>query len=165
MSDKIRVLFVCTGNICRSPTAQGIFELLVATARVQHRFDIDSAGISNYHSCEAPDPRTQKAAQSRGVDLSKQRARQIELRDFYEFDWIIAMDTGHFDELSDQCPDDARATIKRLLDFCHDISHKDVPDPYYGNLAGFERVFDICDAGCRALLQQLHDDKTQKSQR
>lgn len=155
MSTSIRVLFVCTGNICRSPTAQGIFEQLVTTANVQHRFEIDSAGISSYHTGEAPDPRTQKAALARGVDLSKQRARQIQLRDFYEFDWVVAMDTGHFEELQDQRPDDASAEVIRLLDCCDVIAHKDVPDPYYGTASGFDRVFEICDAGCRALLSHL----------
>jgi len=158
MSQPISVLFVCTGNICRSPTAQGIFEQLVGAAHLQQRFEIDSAGISNYHVGEAPDPRTQKAAAAHGVDLSQQKARQIQVRDFYEYDLIVAMDSGHLDELQEQKPDDARSELIRLLDYCDEIAHKDVPDPYYGSNVGFDRVFEICDAGCRALLQRLRVD-------
>jgi protein-tyrosine phosphatase len=155
--EKKKILFVCTGNICRSPTAQGILEKFLIDSATAHAFWVDSAGISNYHVGEAPDPRTQKAALMRGVDLSAQRARQIMLRDFYEFDFIIAMDSGHLDELLEQKPDDARSEVHRLLDYCHDIAHKDVPDPYYGGSSGFERVFDVCEAGCRSLYGYLRN--------
>ncbi len=153
--EKQKVLFVCTGNICRSPTAHGIFEQLLVRHQLQSAFAVDSAAISDYHTGEAPDPRTQKIALARGIDLSAQRARQIRVRDFYEFHFIVAMDSGHLEELQAMAPDDGIATVMRLLDVCDAIAHKDVPDPYYGQLNGFERVFDICEAGCNALLQRL----------
>nr|WP_328820713.1 low molecular weight protein-tyrosine-phosphatase [Permianibacter fluminis] len=151
------VLFVCTGNICRSPTAQGVFEQLLREQGLARHFLVDSAGVSGSHAGQAPDPRTQQAAKARGIDLSKQRARKIKLDDFRQFDYLIAMDEGHHEQLLSMRPEDdeVRATLHRLLEFAPALALTDVPDPYYGPLNGFQRVFDIVDAGCRGLLLEL----------
>lgn len=155
--ERIGVLFVCTGNICRSPTAQGIFEQLLREQGLARRFLIDSAGVSGSHVGQAPDPRSQQAAKARGVDLSKQRARKVKVDDFQSFDYLIAMDEGHHELLLSLRPETepVRAQLHRLMEFAPTLALTDVPDPYYGPLNGFQRVFDIVDAGCRGLLTEL----------
>jgi len=155
--ERIGILFVCTGNICRSPTAQGVFEHLLRQEKLSQRFLIDSAGISSSHVGAAPDPRSQQAAKARGVDLSKQRARKVSVDDFQRFDYVIAMDESHQDVLLRLQPDtnDRRARVHLLLEFAPTLVSKDVPDPYYGPLNGFQRVFDIVETGCRGLLAEL----------
>ncbi len=154
---RIGVLFVCTGNICRSPTAQGVFEFLLHRQQLARHFQIDSAGLSGYHVGQAPDPRTQQAARQRGIDLAGQRARKVQPEDFSAFDYLIAMDDGHYEALSVMAQEVAerKATVHRLLEFAPDLQLTEVPDPYYGPLNGFHRVFDIVDAGCRGLLAEL----------
>lgn len=161
--ERIGVLFVCTGNICRSPTAQGVFEALVREAALQERFLIDSAGTSRHHVGQAPDPRTQKAARDRGVDLSRQRARQVRAEDLQRFHYLVAMDTGHYEDLltlrdKQDAADQLTARIVRLLDFVADPALQDVPDPYYGPINGFGRVYDIVADGCQAFLQHLRQE-------
>ncbi len=159
-NERIAVLFVCTGNICRSPTAQGVFEALVREAELQERFLIDSAGTSRHHVGQAPDPRTQKAARDRGLDLSRQRARQVRSEDLQRFHYLVAMDTGHYEdllELRDKQGEGETTSVRivRLLDFVADPALQDVPDPYYGPINGFGRVYDIVANGCQAFLQHL----------
>lgn len=153
--EKIRVLFVCMGNICRSPTAQGVFERLVEQMGLTQHIEIDSAGTHAYHVGHAPDPRAQAAALRRGIDLSTQRARRIEVRDFERYDYILAMDNDNLEQLIEICPEVYRHKVGLLLDFAEDSREKEVPDPYYGNPTGFERVLDMVEKGAEGLLRHL----------
>jgi protein-tyrosine phosphatase len=142
-----RILFVCTGNICRSPTAEGVLRHLARRAGVE--VYVESAGIGDWHVGRPPDERAQHHARGRGYDLSEQRARQVAQRDFGTFDLIVAMDRGHLAELQAQCPDEHRAKLRLL------VPGHDVPDPYYGGSAGFERVLDMVEDACARLLREL----------
>lgn len=153
----IRVLFVCLGNICRSPTAQGVFEQVIAEAGWSERIQVDSAGTHAYHAGEPPDRRAQMEAAQRGIDLSRQRARAITEADFHEFDWIVAMDSSNYSILASRCPPERRERVVRLLDFAPHLGETDVPDPYYGGQHGFSRVLDLVDAGARGLFEQLRE--------
>jgi protein-tyrosine phosphatase len=141
------VLFVCTGNICRSPTAEAVLRHQAMKSRVE--LHIESAGIGRWHVGCAPDERAQHHAKGRGYDLSPLRARQVERFDFERFDLILAMDRGHLRALQRMAPDERRAKIRLLL------PGRDVPDPYYGGPEGFEEVLDLVEAACRDLLQEL----------
>ena len=154
---RIGVLFVCTGNICRSPTAQGQFEKLIAERRIAHRFRVDSAGTEDYHIGAAPDSRSIKAAQARGIALAHLRARQLSRNDYADFDFLLAMDSGHLRHLQRQMPAglSAQPTIARLLDFVPGLEDHDVPDPYYGGPKDFERVLDLTESGCEGLLAAI----------
>ena len=144
----MKVLFVCTGNICRSPTAAGVFSHFVRQAGLQEAIQVESAGTHDYHAGEAPDVRAQEHARLRGYDLSALRARQVRRRDFAEFDWIVAMDRGHLEILQGNCPPEHLAKVRLF------IKGRDIPDPYYGGPEGFERVLDLIEAGCLALLAE-----------
>ena len=152
---KIRVLFVCMGNICRSPTAQGIFETLVEEANMLERFHIDSAGTHAYHVGEPPDARAREAASRRGIRLEQQRARRVAPADFEYFDLVVAMDRSNLEDLHAICPDEHREKLCLLLDFAGRRSQLDVPDPYYGGAQGFERVLDLVEEGARGLLAEV----------
>jgi protein-tyrosine phosphatase len=152
---EIRVLFVCMGNICRSPTAQGVFEQLVEQADLNIRIHIDSAGTHAYHVGEPPDRRATRAAAGRGIDLSGQRARRVDTGDFTRFDHVLAMDSSNFEDLLNICPREHRHKVKRLLEFAEHLAQQDVPDPYYGGTQGFERVLDLIEEGARGLLAEL----------
>lgn len=145
-----RILFVCTGNICRSPTAEGVVRTLFA--REGFAAELDSAGTQGYHVGEAPDPRAQRAAVRRGYDLSRLRARKLVPADFARFDLLLAMDEGHLDLMRAQCPAAHRHKIRLFLD---SAPSAEVPDPYYGGDAGFEHVLDLCEDGARSLLTAL----------
>ncbi|MCH9684131.1 MAG: low molecular weight phosphotyrosine protein phosphatase [Deltaproteobacteria bacterium] len=153
-----RVCFVCLGNICRSPTAEGVFRHLVDEAGVSAAFEIDSAGTAAYHEGEPPDRRSTAAAASRGVHLGG-RARQFRREDFARFDHVLAMDQQNRDALQQLAPDaPSRAKVRLLRDL--DPSSEpgsEVPDPYYGGPQGFDIVFDICMAACGRLLAELQD--------
>ena len=143
----MKVLFVCTGNICRSPTAEGVLRHLASKMGIP--VHVESAGTHDYHVGECPDERAQTHAKKRGYDLSAQRARQLRKRDFEEFDVIIAMDRGHLRILEQNCPPQHRAKLRMLVD-----GH-DVPDPYYGGAEGFEQVLDMVEAACLGLLAEI----------
>jgi protein-tyrosine phosphatase len=144
---KRSVLFVCTGNICRSPTAEAVLRHQAEEAAVE--LHIESAGIGRWHVGCPPDERTQRHAKGRGYDLSRLRARQVEPFDFERFDLIVALDRGHLRELHRMAPAGRRDRIRLL------IPERDVPDPYYGGPQGFEHVLDLVEAACRDLLREL----------
>ena len=152
--DKISVLFVCMGNICRSPTAEGVFRHLVNETGLSERFDIDSAGTHAYHVGEPPDRRATAAAERRGISLANIAARRVSNEDFERFDFIIAMDEDNQQRLLDQAPEEYRSKVSLFLSFA-DGDEREVPDPYYGGTAGFERVLDLIESASRAMLRSL----------
>ena len=141
------MLFVCTGNICRSPTAEGVLRQLAKQAGVE--VHVESAGTGDWHVGHPPDARAQHHARGRGYDLSAQRARQVAPGDFEAFDLIVAMDRGHLAVLQAQCPRRYRAKLRLL------VPGRDVPDPYHGGDEGFVRVLDMVEAACAGLLQEI----------
>jgi protein-tyrosine phosphatase len=154
----IRLCFVCLGNICRSPTAEGVMLHLVREAGLDDRVVIDSAGTGAWHAGERADPRSRAEAQSRGVDLPSV-ARQFTARDFDAFDYVIAMDRKNRVDLGRLAVSDAHERKLHLLrSFDPGADGPDVPDPYYGGDDGFARVYDICEAGCRGLLAHLRKE-------
>jgi protein-tyrosine phosphatase len=150
-----RVLFVCMGNICRSPTAEGVFRRLVQERAPALDLQIDSAGTHGYHSGQPPDPRACRAAERRGIDLRELRARQVTERDFEHFELVIAMDPQNRDALLAICPESYRSRVKLLLEFAPHLGRVDVPDPYYGGSTGFEYVLDLVQEASRGLLEHL----------
>lgn len=152
---EFRILFVCTGNICRSPTAEAVARSLIRQAGLEGRVAVESAGTHGLHAGEAPDPRTQKAALLRGYDLSKQRARVVEALDFQRFDLLLAMDQGHHEILMRRSPEVYRPKIQLFMSFARRHQVEEVPDPYYGGLQGFERVLDMCEDAVAGLLAEL----------
>lgn len=150
-----RVLFVCMGNICRSPTAEGVFRYLVEQQGLSGKIIVDSAGTHDYHIGDAPDARSQAAAARRGYDLSGLRARQIVRNDFSAFDYVLAMDENNLALLQQQCPDDCRDRLKLFLEFADDGALREVPDPYYGGAQGFEQVLDLVENAGRGLLLDI----------
>lgn len=152
---KASVLFVCMGNICRSPTAEGVFRRVVLEAGVEDRVQIDSAGTHDYHVGKSPDPRARHAAAGRGYDLSGLVGRQVTRRDFAEFDYILAMDRDNLDNLLRICPPEHRDKVRLFLSFSERFTGQEVPDPYYGGAQGFERVLDMVEDAARGLLREL----------
>ncbi len=155
----IKVLFVCTGNICRSPTAEGIFRQLVESEGLSEKFHIDSAGLLNYHEGEGADHRTCHHANLRGFDLSQIISRPIEREDFKSFDYLIAMDDSHLKAMFELCPDDEKENrvIRLMLDYSKNNSWKGkgVPDPYFTGEDGFELVLDMLEESCKELLNYI----------
>jgi protein-tyrosine phosphatase len=152
---KVKVLFVCMGNICRSPTAEAVFRHYVETAGLAHAILIDSAGTHDYHIGEAPDPRTRQAASQRGYDMSALRGRQVGVRDFSEFDYVLAMDEANLSILQRLRPRDAQGHLGLFLEFAERHAEREVPDPYFGGAAGFERVLDMVEDAAAGLLKHL----------
>ncbi|HHI93283.1 MAG TPA: low molecular weight phosphotyrosine protein phosphatase [Gammaproteobacteria bacterium] len=153
--EKIKVLFVCMGNICRSPTAEGVFTRHVQDANLADVIHVDSAGTHAYHVGEAPDPRSQKTALKRGFDLSSQRARRAVAGDFDIFDYILAMDRDNQRSLQAICPVGAEYKLNLFLSYAPNLEHDEVPDPYYGGPLGFERVLDMIEEASAGLLQDI----------
>lgn len=151
----VKVLFVCTGNICRSPTAEGVLRHKVKLLGLEREWETDSAGIIGLHQGEAPDPRTIAAAKRRGYDLTSLRARQVKELDFHRFDLLIAMDKGHHKELIHQRPKDAHSTIALCMEYAPYMGYTEVPDPYYGSTTDFERVLDLVEAAVEGLVASL----------
>ena len=152
-----KVLFVCTGNICCSPTAEGVFSAQVLREGLADRVAADSAGIEDYHVGDGPDPRSCATARRRGFNIDELRARQVKNRDFDNFDLILAMDRGHFARLSRLCPSEKRGRLRLFLDFAPQFGIQDVPDPYYGGQDGFESVLDMIEAGCQGILHHIRE--------
>ena len=151
----VKVLFVCLGNICRSPTAQGVFTALINREGLSNVVSVDSAGTGAWHIGDQPDRRAQAAAKTRGYDLSTQRARQIKETDFWDFDYVIAMDSQNHSDLSMMAPTSVQDRIRMFLSFAADKGIRDVPDPYYGGPDGFDHVLDLVEAASLGLLQDI----------
>lgn len=154
MENKFQILFCCMGNICRSPTAEGVFQSIMESHQLSDRIDLDSAGTHAYHVGNAPDPRSQAAALKRGMDLSSLRARQINQQDFEKFDLILAMDKANYENMLEKCPIELQHKIEMMLEY-GSADTMEVPDPYYGGANGFEKVLDLLQDASDDLCQQL----------
>lgn len=151
----VRVLFVCMGNICRSPTAEGVFRKLVLEGGLQGVIEIDSAGTHDYHVGDPPDPRAQEAARRRGIELSHLRGRTATREDIERFDYVLAMDRDNLEELLEICPNGYEHKIRLLLEFAPRRPEREVPDPYFGGAAGFDRVLDMVEEAAQGLLEDV----------
>lgn len=152
---RVSICFVCLGNICRSPTAEGVMRYQVDAAGLADRIAIDSAGTGDWHVGEPPDTRAQAAARMRGYDLSALRARQVSAADFERFDLLLAMDEANFAELRRRCPPEHRDKVRLLMEFAPGAAEVEVADPYFGGAQGFEQVLDQVERACAGLLDTL----------
>jgi len=155
MMIKVKVLFVCMGNICRSPTAEGVARIFAERAGVADGFEFDSAGTHGYHIGKPPDARTSKAAAERGYDLSSLKARQVNSYDFERFDHILAMDRANLELLKRACPVAHESKLSLFLEFGAGLAEDEVPDPYYGDAESFEHVLDLIESAASGLLEQM----------
>jgi protein-tyrosine phosphatase len=162
---KHRLLFVCLGNICRSPMAEGVFRRVAEEQGVLDRFEIDSAGLGDWHAGQAPDTRAQQAAGSRGIDISGQSARQVTRADYVRFDLLLAMDGANYEELTQLAPKEARHKVRQFLDFAPHVGTRDVPDPFYGGSEGFDHALDLIEAAASGLLADLLADEARPAKR
>jgi protein-tyrosine phosphatase len=158
----VRVLMVCLGNICRSPTAEGVLRTLAAREFPGLQLEVDSAGTASFHVGEPPDRRTVAAARRRGYELAALRARRLRTADFTDFDHVLAMDHANLAEIRQLAPVSTRCHLGLFLEFAPDCSSDVVPDPYHGGIEDFERVLDLCEAGARGLLRALGDPDKKK---
>ena len=152
---RISILFVCMGNICRSPTAEGVFRHHVTEAGLGAQIRTDSAGTHAYHTGEPADRRAHAAAARRGISLEGIRARRVTDEDFEHFDYILAMDELNLVTLKERAPDESSAKVRLFLEFAESLPENEVPDPYYGGSAGFERVLDLVEEASQGLLETL----------
>jgi len=158
---ELRVLMVCTGNICRSPTAEGVLRAKLQKAGLHGRVVVDSAGTHGYHTSEAPDPRAIQHAAKRGYDIARLRARPVTPEDFTRFHWLLAMDEDHIQWLHKRKPEGTTARIELLMPYAQRFPDaREVPDPYYGPPAGFEQVLDLVEDACEGVLQRLQTQGT-----
>lgn len=155
MANRIQVLFVCLGNICRSPTAHGIFQHKVNEAGLQGRINIDSAGTGAWHVGKPPDARAHACARERGYDLSDLRARQVTREDFNHYDYILAMDETNLEDLQLLAPSNYAGHLGLFLEFAQRPEHREVPDPYYGGDQGFQLVLDLVEEASEGLLDEI----------
>ncbi len=153
--NEIKILFVCLGNICRSPTAHGFFQKMVEDEGLQKRIVVDSAGTSSWHIGEPPDSRTVATAQSRGVDLSALRGRQLQKSDLDEFDYVLAMDKDNLSNIERFCSPQSKAKTGLFLSYAKNSDLIEVPDPYHGGQGGFDHVFDLVVDACEGLMDHL----------
>ncbi len=165
MTKSSSILFVCMGNICRSPTAHGVMQHKVNAAGLERAVHVDSAGTHNYHPNSPPDARSQQHAMRRGYDLSSLRARQIKGKDFERHDLILVMDWDNLALLEEICPPQHRHKVRRLTEFCVTQDSQVVPDPYYGGDAGFDHVLDLVEDACDGLLRHLMQGTSHKAKR
>ena len=157
MKNKVSVVFVCMGNICRSPTAEAVFRRYVENAGLAECILIDSAGTHDYHIGDPPDSRAKRAAQQRGYDMSSLRGRQVEENDFQRFDYVLAMDRANLAILQRLVPPASDAQVRLFLDYARHHAEHEVPDPYYGGAEGFERVLDMVEDAAQGLLQNIRE--------
>ncbi|HYR05454.1 MAG TPA: low molecular weight protein-tyrosine-phosphatase [Gallionella sp.] len=155
MKDKVSVVFVCMGNICRSPTAEAVFRRYVENAGLAGDILIDSAGTHDYHIGDPPDSRAQYAARRRGYDMGGLRGRQIDKGDFHRFDYVLAMDKANLAILQRLAPSVSDAQVRLFLEYARHHAEREVPDPYYGGVDGFERVLDMVEDAAEGLLQDI----------
>jgi protein-tyrosine phosphatase len=151
----VKLLFVCLGNICRSPTAEAVMRELARREAPQLELEVDSAGTAAYHLGELPDARTRAAARGRGYDLDGHRARQVQRADFERFDLILAMDESNLEALQSRAPAGRERRLHLFLEFAPQGTLAEVPDPYYGGPEAFEEVLDLAELGCRGLIAHL----------
>jgi protein-tyrosine phosphatase len=151
----LKILFVCTGNICRSPTAEIVFKTLAARAGVANAISSASSGIEGYHAGEPADLRAINHARKRGFDLTACRGRKLAVEDFMRYDLLLACDRDHLRVMTRIAPSQARNKIKLLMDYAPDLAVEDIPDPYYGSPADFEQALDMIEAACTGLLDSL----------
>ncbi|MBI4195452.1 MAG: low molecular weight phosphotyrosine protein phosphatase [Betaproteobacteria bacterium] len=155
MEQRFHVLFVCMGNICRSPTAEAVFRHCVAEAGLQHRVITDSAGTHDYHVGDPPDERAQRAARARGYDMSDLRGRQVSREDFARFELVLAMDEHNLRLLARRCPAEHAHKLRLFMEFGNHSREPEVPDPYYGGAQGFELVLDMIEDAAQGLLRHI----------
>lgn len=155
---KVKVLFVCMGNICRSPTAEAVFRHLVEQNGLAEQILVDSAGTHDYHIGEPPDARAQRVAKRRGYHMNTLRARQVVVEDFYRFDYVLAMDEENLKILKRLRPRDAHSYLGLFLEFAENYREREVPDPYFGGADGFEHVLDLVEDGAAGLLKHLRQN-------
>lgn len=153
----IRVLFVCMGNICRSPMAQGVLEHRLYEEQLDDRVAVDSAGTHHYHTGEPPDRRGVSAARARGIDIGQQRARPVRDDDFMNFDLILAMDSENERKLRAVCPPFYADRVRLVMEYAPELREREVPDPYYVGGEGFEKVLDMLELCMEGLMDELHD--------
>ena len=153
--ETIKVLFVCMGNICRSPTAEGVFTKLINEQNIASKFAVDSAGTHAYHVGNPPDARAQQAALRRGVELQQLRARKLHSSDYEYFDYILVMDDDNYAIASHECPKEHKGKVKYFLDYAPQLGVREVPDPYYGGKHGFEQVLDMVEDASLGFLENL----------
>ncbi len=151
----VRVLFVCLGNICRSPTAEGVFRDLVRREGLAEQIGTDSCGTGGWHVGDPPDSRACAEAESRGIEIADLRARQVRSDDFENFDYVLGMDDRNIRSLHGMCPPEFKDRVKLLLSFAPEVGRRDVPDPYYGGTDGFRKVFDMIDNASHGLLADI----------
>lgn len=159
MARPIKILFVCMGNLCRSPMAEGVFKHYVTEAGLAQRIVSDSAGTHDYHVGDPPDPRAQRASERRGYDISGLRGRQVSRRDFGEFHYVLAMDEVNLRLLLRLCPQEHVHKVRLFMEFAADPALREVPDPYYGGAEGFERVLDMAEQAAQGLLCHLLNER------
>jgi protein-tyrosine phosphatase len=152
---RINVLFVCMGNICRSPTAEGVFAHKLKNAGLDEVVSVDSAGTHAYHVGEAPDPRSQSTALKRGINLKHLKARKVVAEDFERFDYVLAMDRDNYRGLEAICPTGCEYKLQLFLSYAPNLETDEVPDPYYGGPTGFDRVLDMIEEASDGLLQDI----------
>lgn len=156
----VKVLFVCMGNICRSPTAHGVFQGLVNEANLSNKIIVESAGTTGYHVGESPDQRAYDTANDRGVDLSSIKARKVQNNDFLNQNYILAMDYANLHNLKADCPTEHLDKVELLLNYHTNKVLEEVPDPYYGGNKGFENIFEMINIACRQLLSHIKEIHT-----
>lgn len=153
--NRVRVLFVCLGNICRSPMAQGVLEYQASKRGLSGRIEVDSAGVAPWNEGNPPDPRAQAEMLRHGIDIGSQQARQVSARDFFAFDYIIAMDDTVYDALAEFCPAERRGRVRRCVSFAPDASAAEVCDPFHGQEDGFADTFELIAACIEGLIDEI----------
>lgn len=161
----MKVLFVCMGNICRSPTAEGVFRKLIAKSAFSSHWEVDSAGTLGFHAGDPPDSRSIAHAARREIDLTMLRARKVAPEDFERFDYVIAMDENNVQNLKAICPDHLSNKIDLLLNYADEHKRREVPDPYHGEAKDFELVLDLIESGCQGLINHLSEQQRTRAQR